>query len=441
LDGKLIIVSNLNGYKFQDLTENMDIRMKGFRKRVDVATALRIFFEKAELKMLGCEEILIQDAFERVCAEDIVAEVNLPNFNRSAVDGYAVRAADTFGSSKANPILLRVVGEVEIGKKSSIRVGRGEAARIATGAPMPNGSDAVVMLEYTSKLDDSIEVYRAVTPGDNVSRIGEDVKAGEPILRKGEILQPQDIGMLAALGQLRVKVIKKPRIAILSTGDELVEPGRQEEGKVVDVNRFMLAAAVREMGGEPIDLGISKDDPEELRRMLKKGLESDILLVSGGTSVGERDLVPKIISSLGKIIVHGVAIKPGMPTALAAVGGKPVILLPGFPVAALIAFYTFVPEIIQKMMGVKIIRRKWEILRAKVTSRIPSSPGMRTFARVFVKEGDLIAIAEPLRTSGSGILSSMIKANGLVVIPEEKEGVEEGEEVEVILFRPILRCF
>jgi molybdenum cofactor synthesis domain-containing protein len=423
----------------------MDVRMKGFKERIDVATALRIFFERAKLKTLECEEVSLNDAFGRICAEDVISETNVPHFTRSAVDGYAVRAEDTFGASKMNPILLKVIEEVEIGENTSIRVGKGEAVRIATGAAMPKGANAVVMLEYTDKLDNStIELYRAVTPGDNVSSIGEDVKAGEIVLRKGEILQPQDVGMLAALGRLKIRVVKNLSIAVLSTGNELVKPGiKLERGKVVDVNRFMLIAAVKEISCYPIDLGIAGDNSEEIRSRLKRGLQADILLISGGTSVGEKDILPEIINSMGKpgVIVHGVAMKPGMPTALAAIDGKPIILLPGFPVAALIAFYTFVPEIVQRMTGVRVVKRKWEVLRAKVAKRIPSSAGVRTYSRVRVREVDGNLIAEPLRTSGSGILSSMVKANGLIVIPEKKEGLEEGEEAEVILLRPILEVF
>ncbi len=420
-----------------------DVRMKGFKERIDVETALKLFFEKADLKKLESEEVSLWEAYERVLAEDIIAEVDIPHFNRSAVDGYAVRSMDTFGASKTNPILLRVVGEVEIGDKPSVKVGKGEAVRVATGAPLPEGCDAVVMIEYTSKLDDTtVEIYKAATPGGNVSRIGEDVKAGELILKKGTILQPQDVGMLAALGKTRIKVVRKPRVAVLSTGNELIEPGNKPDvGQIVDVNRFTIASAVKEIGGEVVDLGISRDDTGELESKLKEGLASaDMVIVSGGTSVGARDLLPEVVNRMGEVIVHGVSMKPGMPTALAVVNGKPVILLPGFPVAALIAFYTFVPRILQRMMGIEVVRQKWNVVKAKVTRRIPSNAGVRTFTRVVVKEVDGEYVAEPLRTSGSGVLSSMIKANGLIVIPEDKEGVEEGEEFEVILIRPILRC-
>ncbi|AEA46280.1 molybdopterin molybdotransferase MoeA [Archaeoglobus veneficus] len=411
------------------------------KERIDAETALKLFLPHVK-PVTRCEEVPLSGAINRVLTRDIIASRDIPPFDRAAMDGYAVRAEDTFGASPENPILLDIVGEIEIGEKPGVEVQKGQAVRIATGAMMPEGSNAVVMIEYTNRVGDSVEIYKAVTPGENVSLRGEDVKAGEVVLRKKTVLQPQDIGMLAALGMKSVEVYK-PVVAVMSTGNELVEPGDgdEEAGKTIDSNRYALIAALKELGCEVVDMGISRDNEEELERTIKTALnKADMVIASGATSVGKKDLLPAVVEKLGKVVVHGVAIKPGMPTALAIADGKPVIMLPGFPVATLIAFYTFVPRILEHMMGFETIRRKWEKARAITAKRIPSSSGMRTFTRVILRESKDGYIAEPVRTSGSGILSSLVRAHGFVIIPEEKEGVEEGEEVEVLLIRPLTRC-
>ncbi|UCD73558.1 MAG: hypothetical protein JSW01_02660, partial [Candidatus Bathyarchaeota archaeon] len=289
-----------------------EVRMRGFSEPVRVDEALRRYLKAIRIDSLQDETILVAESLGRVLAEDVVSSIDVPHFDRSAVDGYAVRSHDTFGSSPTNPIVLDLVGSVGIGQVPNIDVGNLQAIGIATGAPLPKGADAVVMLEYTERIGEGkIEIYRPATPWSNVSKIGEDVKKGGKVLGKGTVLQPQDLGMLAVVGVDQVKVLRKPRIAILSTGNELVE-SRSELvlGKVVDVNRIMISASVEDLGGDPVDLGIVKDKVEDIRSRISKGLnESDMVLVSGGTSVGARDFVPKIVDSLGEpgIIVHGVS--------------------------------------------------------------------------------------------------------------------------------------
>jgi len=242
--------------------------------------------------------------------------------------------------------------------------------------------------------------------------------------------------MLAAVGIREVEVLRKPVVAVFSTGDELVDGKIPEKGEVVDVNRYAVLSALKMLGCEVIDLGISRDNFEEIRDMLEKALKSsDMVIISGGTSVGEKDLLPEVISKEGKIIVHGVATKPGMPAGLAEVRNKPVVMLPGFPVAALVAFYNFVPPILEKMLDARIWERRY--IKARAARRIPSKEGVRTFTRVKLKKTDEGYLAEPVRTSGSGILSSMVKSHGFAIIPEESEGVEEGDEVEVLLLREV----
>lgn len=416
--------------------------MRGFTEPVRVDQALHEYLRAIQIDSLQNEIIAVADSLGRVLAEDVVSDIDVPHFDRSAVDGYAVRSQDTFGSSPTNPMVLDLVGSVGIGQVPDIDVGKLQAIGIATGAPLPKGADAVVMLEYTERIGEGkIEIYRPATPWSNVSRRGEDVEKGEKVLGKGTVLQPQDLGMLVAVGVDQVTVIRKPRIAILSTGNELVE-SRSELllGKVVDVNRIVISAAIKDLGGDPVDLGIVKDEVDDIRSRISEGLNgADMVLVSGGTSVGARDYVPKIVDSLGEpgIIVHGISMRPGKPTALAIVDGKPLILLPGYPVAAIISFNIFAKPVIAKMLGAPLAKMFKQTIRARLLRRLPSRSGTRDYARVLVKRTGAGYVAEPIRITGAGVISSIVAANGLVVIPEDTEGFEKDEEVEVTLLRPL----
>lgn len=418
--------------------------MKGFTRLTRIDEALKKFLSQVDVVALSAECIPTVGALSKVLAEDVTAEVDVPFFDRSAVDGYALRSEDTFGASSTNPLVFDVLGVVEIGFPSVIVVGKQQALSIATGAAIPGGTDGVMMVEYTERIGkDKLEIHSSVSPGENVSKRGEDVRKGEEILAKGTRLQPQDVGILAALGISKIRVVRSPRVAVLSTGNELVELGNKvDPGRIVDSNRPIIMAMVREIGGEAVDLGIVRDDLCTINSRIAKGVATcDMVLVTGGTSVGSGDLVPEAINTLGRpgVIVHGIAMRPGKPTALAALDGKPIVLLPGFPVAAMISFNTFVKPILLKMLGSSVECDDGKTVRAKMLRRAPSSLGNRTFMRVLVHKLNGEYVAEPLRTSGSGVISSMIKANGLVVIPEDKEGVEEGEEVEVTVLKPIGR--
>lgn len=418
------------------------VKMKGFMRLTNIGDALKKFFSQVNLDRMPAENILIIEALGRVLADDVIAMSDVPSFNRAAVDGYVVKAEETFGASPTNPLIFDILGNIEIGFHKNLILERQQAAKIATGAFMPRGSDAVVMVEYTEKVGEGkIEIHSSLTPGENVSQRGEDVKRGEKILSSGTLLHPQEIGIMAALGYKEISVVKKPKVSILSTGNELIDDEQNVGlGKIFDTNRPILFAMVKELGGEPFDLGIAKDNLTDIKSRIYKGIESsDIVLVSGGTSVGTGDLVPEAINALGNpgVIVHGISMKPGKPTALAAVCNKPIVLLPGFPVATMIAFNVIVQPILLRMLGASHLQFERRVIRARMLRRLPSSLGDRTFVRVLVKMLNGNYVVEPLRTIGSGIISSMIRANGLVVIPEEKEGLEEGEEVEVTLFRPI----
>ncbi len=406
-------------------------RLKGFEELTNVDDALGSFLGQLNPKRLGLERIPTHEVLGRITAENVRAKYDLPPFDRSAVDGYAVKAKDTFGVSVCKPKTFKLTnGEVH----------ENEAKELWTGNPIPEGADSVVMLEYTKKLDDRIELSKPVTPGRNVSKRGEDMAEGNVAISAGVRLNPYHLGLLAALSVTEVAVVKKPRVAILATGDELVKLGQELEfGKIVETNQLLISSMCRELGVEPLNLGLVKDDIDLITIKIKEGLVgADAVITTGGTSVGHLDLVPLAVNQIGKpgIIVHGVAMRPGMPTALAIVEGKPVFVLSGNPVAATVGFEAFARPTLLKMLGVDEVR---SAIRAKLTRRVLGVLGRRVFVRVrvFEKAGELFA--DPVRVTGSGVITTMTKANGYVIIPENREGVEEGESVIVSLFSTIVR--
>ncbi len=405
-------------------------RLKGFKKLTNVDIALSSFLEQLKPERLDSERIPIHEALRRVTAEDTRAKYNLPPFDRSAVDGYALRAKDTFGVSAFNP---------KIFKLTENKVRENEAKELWTGNPVPEGADSVVMLEYTKKFEDKIELGKAVTPGENVSKRGEDVAEGDVAIKAGTRLTPHHLGLLAALGETHVNVVRKPKVAILATGNELVELGHKlKHGQIVETNRLIFSSMCKELGAEPIELGIAKDDLKEISAKIKEGLElADGIITTGGTSVGYPDLVPMAVNQIGKpgIVLHGIAIRPGMPTALAILEGKPVFVLSGNPVAATIGFEVFVRPILLTLLGVKKELRP--VVKARLTRRVAAALGRRVFLRVRVYERSGSFFAEPVRIKGSGVLTTMTKANGYVIIPENREGLDEGESVDVHLFYSI----
>ncbi|MBS7644140.1 molybdopterin molybdotransferase MoeA [Candidatus Bathyarchaeota archaeon] len=406
-------------------------KLRGFTKLTNVDEALRKLVSHAKVSVLEPETVTLNEALGRVLAVDIIAPRDLPNFDRSAVDGYAVFASDTFGASEFNPKKIRLV--------TGDQIKPGTAVRVWTGSAMPAGADAVVMLEFVRPHEDSIEVLKPVVPGQNVSPKGEDIPQGEIALKKGQRLRPQDLGLIAALGFVQVKVVRKPKIAVLSTGDELVELGSiPKKGQVIDTNRLILQAMIKELGGAPQDLGIVKDELNEITERIAAGLATtDMVITTGGTSVGKLDLVPDAINKLGNpgMLVHGIAMRPGRPTGLAVVDGKPILTFPGNPVAAMFSFEVFARPLILKMLGIAAEPRP--TVNAKLTRRIASTLGTKVFLRVWVFEKNGMLFAEPIRTTGSGILTTMTKANGYVVIPETREFLEADEMVTVHLLNPV----
>lgn len=405
-------------------------RLKGFEKLTNVDIALSSFLEQLKPKSLDSERIQINAALGRVIAEDTHAKYDLPPFDRSAVDGYALKAKDTFGVSAFNPKIFNLT-------ENKIR--KNEARELWTGNPIPEGADAVVMLEYTKRLKDKIKLKIAVTPGANVSKKGEDTKKGDMAIKAGTRLNPHHLGLLAALGETHIDVVRKPKVAILSTGNELVNLGHKlEPGKIVETNRLIFSSMCKELGAEPSDLGIANDDFKEITAKIKNGIElADAVISTGGTSVGYPDLVPMAVNQLGKpgVILHGIAMRPGMPTALAILKGKPVFILSGNPVAATIGFEVFVRPILLRLMGIK--REPRPVIKAKITRIVAAALGRRVYLRVRALERDGTFLAEPVRVKGSGVLTTMTMANGYVIIPENREGLREGELVNVHLFSRI----
>jgi len=403
-------------------------RLKGFEKLVGVDEALAIFLKQLRPKKPKAILIPVQTALKQVLAENFIAETDLPPFNRSAVDGYAVRAEDTFEASQFNPKILKITNGNKISEK--------EASPIWTGNPLPKGADAAIMLEHTKRLNNKIETWIPATPGKNVSKKGEDVRKGEVAVKVGTRLHPHHLGLLAALGATHVNVTEKPRVAILSTGNELVELGQKPKpGQIVGVNHLILSSMCLELGAEPLDMGIVRDDLKKIREKFEEGIKkADVMITTGGTSAGYADLVPKTVNQIGSpgVVVHGIAIRPGMPTALAVLYGKPVFILSGNPVAAMIGFEVFTRPVLLKLLGVESEPRP--VVKAKITRRVAAVLGRRVFLRVHVLEEDDELLADPVRIKGSGILTTMTRANGYVIIPESREGLEKNELVTVHLF-------
>jgi len=405
------------------------VRLKGFQKLTSVDDALQKFFSAVVFRKPRTVAVQLDSALNRVLAENVVAEVDLPRFNRSAVDGYAVSASRTVGATQFKPKVFRLTDNSRIGAEGT--------KQVWTGNVIPEGADAVVMLEDTKLAKERVDVWTQVTPGENVSKKGEDIRRGDVAAEMGTRLRPQHLGLIAALGMNSVKVYDKPRIAVLATGNELVELGNRLQGsQIFETNKLVLSALCRDLGAEPLDMGIARDDVDEIFEKLRVGLEkADAMITSGGTSVGGSDLVPDAVNKVAKpgVIVHGVAMRPAMPTALAVVKDKPILILPGNPVAAMIGFEVFARPLISRMLGLKRTEPRLTV-EAKMTRGIATVLGRRNFVRVRVfPRGDEL-LAEPVSARGSGMISTMTKANGFVIVPENREGLEEKEQVLVQLF-------
>lgn len=408
-----------------------------FRKLLTFEEAKRKLQEYFKPNPLGVEEVPLLEAHNRVLAEDITANLDIPPFNRSTVDGYAVKAQDTFGAEENKPIKLKVCGTVNVGEKPNVKVEKGAAAEIMTGAPIPEGADAVVPVEHTERRNDELYVYSVVVNGENVMKAGADIRRGETVLKAGKLLGSREIGVLAALGMAKVKVYIAPKIAVLSTGNEITEPGEKLlPGKIYDINAYSLSAAVLESGGTPVYMGVFPDDKETLQKALEKALASaDAVITSGGVSVGPKDVIPNILDSLGKpgVIICGIATKPGKPMTVALVNGKPVFSLPGHPTSALLMFHLFVRPVILGMAGRTV--DEGLMVKAFSAARLFPAKGRRTFVMVrLIRDEQNRLLAEPVQSGLSGAITTLARADGFVEIAENQQFIEEGEEVTVKLF-------
>ena len=409
--------------------------MKGFFR---VQTPEELYKKLDRFKALSSEKVNIDDSLHRVLSEDIISPINLPEFRRYTVDGFALKAKDTFGASEKNPAILRLIGEIPMGQLSDIEAEDGEAVKVATGGMVPKGADAVEMVEYTEWVDShTLHAFKTLSPLENVIQVGEDVKAGEVVLYKGHLIRPQDIGLMAGIGKTNVHVYLRPRVAIISSGDEIVPiENVPSPGEVRDINRYTIVSMVKETGGIPLFLGIAKDRFDALKEKIELGLrESDMVVITGGSSVGSLDLTGEVLQIFPgtEILGHGVSIRPGKPTLLADINGKPFLGLPGHPVSAMVIFHFFGKPILKILSGLSREGIWHQIkVKAKASRNIPSVPGREDYVRVRLEEREGTLWAHPI-FGKSGAISNLVNANGLIRIGINEEGLEEGEEAEAIL--------
>jgi molybdopterin molybdotransferase len=394
-----------------------DVRTSGFKQltRLDAARE-RLLDVVSPIERT--ESLPLKSADGRVLAAPIDARRNVPHYARAAMDGFAVRATDTFGASERSPAVLH----------TAETAGPDAATRVHTGSELPDGADAVVMVEHTEQMGDDLEVLDPVAEGENVAPVGEDVEEGQQLYEAGHRLRPSDLGLLKSIGVREIETYESPTVGVIPTGEELVQ-AEPEPGEVIETNGLTVSRYVERWGGQATYRHVATDDHEALRAAVERDLTKDIIVTTGGSSVGERDLIPEVIEELGEVLVHGIAHKPGHPVAFGLVEDTPVVMLPGYPVACIVnAIQLLRPAM--KCAG-HLPQSPQPTTEARLDWKIASEPGTRTFARVEVREADDEAVAIPTRTSGSGILSSVALADGWVVVPEEREGIPADETVAV----------
>jgi len=409
--------------------------MGEFLNLVSPDQALEKVFNQLDTS-LGSEMVEINDSLNRVAATDVKSSENLPSYIRSTMDGFSVRASDTFGASESLPALLTVVGEIPMGVSTKIQLASGEAVKAYTGGMLAVFADAVVMVERTNQVDKNlIEVTRPVAAGENVLQVGEDIRPGEVIFQRGQKIRPQDIGGLAALGISHINVIKKPKVAIVSTGDELVELGFEVPlGKIRDINTYTISSMIIETGGIPVTFGPIGDNFEEQLEIAQKAVEDcDLVIFSAGSSTSSRDMTAKVFGSLGEpgVLVHGISIKPGKPAIIALAKGKPAFGLPGNPVSAMVVFDLLVRPVIEKLLGLD--NDFFSNVSAQITQNVPSVSGREDFIPVRLHTESNMLCATPV-FGKSNLIFTLIRANGIIKIPLDSSGIYEGTEV-------LVKCF
>jgi len=406
------------------LTE--DVRMRGFARRHTVALALE--WLDAQLQPLDAETVPLGVAAGRVLASAVTSDVDVPGFDRSTMDGYAVVAADTDGASAYNRLSLTVIGDSMPGRPFDGAVHPGEAIRVMTGAPMPRGADAVLPAEFVEEGGPHIHALAPVSPGKNVGRVAEDIARGAQVLEAGRVLRPQDLGVLSSVGHGQVAVIRRPRVRLVVTGNELLPAGSRPEGvHIADANGPMLAALIERDGGVVEFPGLVRDDREAILAALNA--DADVIIVSGGSSVGVEDLAPMLVAEHGELAVHGIAMRPSSPTGLGRIGHRLVFLLPGNPVSSLCAYDFFAGRAIRALGG-RDTAWPYRAIRATLKRKISSPIGRLDYARVKLVDG----LVDPISVGGASVLSSTTRADGFVIVGDDSEGCAEGTEVDVWLY-------
>src|SRR5882762_9702392 len=405
----------------------MSTKMRPFGDTISLEQA-RALIDGALRPIERVERVALHEAHGRVLAREVVATADVPPFSRAAMDGYAVRAADTAGASPATPAVLTWIEKVFTGQMPQQTVGQGQCTEIATGAPMPAGADAVVMVEQTAADDTRIQIFVAAEPGQNIGRQGADIKTGQTVMRAGDVLNASRVGALAALGLAHVEVYARPRVAILSTGNEIVDTGQPlEPGHIYDINRFTLSAVIADHGGVPVPHRTAADTIVDLSRAVDECLADDVLVFSGGTSVGERDLILDVLSDKGEVLFHGISVKPGKPTAFGVVGGRPFFGMPGYPSSCLSNAHILLVPALRRIA--RLAPHLVRTVTVPLAQRVVSSAGRHQFYTVRVVDG----VAMPA-FKASGDITSMSQADGYIEIPAETAVVEQGDLVEVTLF-------
>jgi molybdenum cofactor synthesis domain-containing protein len=402
--------------------------MRPIRETIPLAEALALLLEGLA-PVTAVEQVSLADAAGRVLARPVTASADVPPFDRAAMDGYAVVAEDTFGATRSDPRVLRHAGAVFTGEVPSRAVARGECIEIATGAPMPDGADAVVMVEETERSDDGgIRIFTPVYPRQTVGRRGADIIAGQVILRPGDLLNPSRVGALAATGTAAVSVFARPGVAVISTGNEIVDPGQPlGAGQIYDINRFTLSTVIREHGGTPLPIRTAGDSLEELTSALASAKDADIIVFSGGSSVGERDLVIDLMKRAGEVVFHGIAVKPGKPTAFGRIGGRPVLGMPGYPTSCLSNAYILLVPLLRRVA--RLPEHHPRTASLPLARRIVSPTGRHQFYSVCVVDGTAVPAFK-----ASGDITSMSQADGYIEIPTHTDILEAGALVEVNYF-------
>jgi molybdopterin molybdotransferase len=405
-------------------TPFFDVRQRGFPTRTDVDAAIAMI--RTRVGRLEPKTVTLADAAGRVLATAITATVPVPHFDRAAFDGYALRAAETVGATADRPRKLKIAGESLPGRPFERTLEPGEAIRIMTGSPIPAGATAVLPFEVAAEVDGTLLAKTTIADGKNIGRIGEDVPAGREALPAGRVLRPQDLGLLSSIGVDRVDVIRKPRVAILVTGDEILPPGsRPKDFQIVDSNSVVLRALARRDGGDVLPTGHLADTPDAIRRAMV-GVDWDVLLVSGGTSVGREDHTPRLVAELGELPVHGVALRPAAPAGIGFIAGRPVFLLPGNPVSCLCAYDLFAGRAV-RLLGGRSDDLPYPTADRPTAVAIPSIAGRMDYVRVRLTGAGV----EPVAAKGASILSTTVIADGFVLVPPDREGYAAGEVVTI----------